>query len=202
MADDNRPGGIAAELLDVELVRKSWGWFLALGILLIVLGMLAIGLPLATAVAVDLLVGWLLVISAVAQLWHAFKAKGWRASIPHALVGVLQLVVGLMMILNPIQGILALTVLLIALFAIEGVFKIIMAIRVETLPHRGWITFSGIVALALAIMIGAQFPMSATWIIGLMVGIQLLVSGWSFVMLAMMNRHGGDESGQGGTARA
>ncbi|MDX1431673.1 MAG: HdeD family acid-resistance protein [Gammaproteobacteria bacterium] len=197
MAERGGLSGVAAELLDEEVVRRSWGWFLALGILLVILGVCAVALPFATAVAINLIIGWLLVISAVAHVFHAFKSKGWRATLPHALVGVLQLVVGVMMILNPIEGVLALTVLLIVLFAIEGVFKIIMGIRIETLPSRGWVIFSGIVALVLAILIGAQFPLSAMWIIGLLVGIQLLVSGWSFIMIAIMGRRG---SGGGATA--
>lgn len=204
MANESGLDSITAGLLDVELVRKTWGWFLGVGILFIILGVLAIGLPLATAVAVNLLIGWVLLASAVVHLIHAFKAKGWRGAVPHALSGVLQLIVGLMMILNPIEGVLALTVLLIAFFAIEGVFKIIMAIRIETLPHRGWVTFSGIVALVLAIYIGAQFPMSAMWVIGLLVGIQLMVSGWSFVMLALMSRRAGtgDAGGKSSAAGA
>ena len=201
----SEPTGTIAEL-DLEAVRKRRGWFMALGILLIVLGMIAIGAPAATGVAVNLLIGWLLVISGIAHGVHAFRASGWRGGLVQILCGLLYLGVGIMMITNPIAGLLALTMTVLVYFVVSGIFKIILAIRVETLPQRGWVTVSGILSLVLAIYVGSQFPASALWVIGLLVGIEMVFSGWSFVMLAMAAKRvgdaGGGEPAGGGEAEA
>ena len=176
--------------LDIEAVSKRRGWFMALGILLILLGMTAIGAPFATGVGVNLLVGWLLVISGVAHGIHALKATGWRGGLVQFLCGRLYLGVGAMMITNPIAGLLALTVTVLVYFIVSAIFKIILAVRVENLPQRGWVTVSGILSLVLAIYIGSQFPTSALWVVGLLVGIEMMFSGWAFVMIAMAARRG------------
>jgi uncharacterized membrane protein HdeD (DUF308 family) len=188
MTEDSIARGLAAGRVDIETVARSWGWFLGLGIILVILGIGAISLPFATAMAVNLLVGWLLIAGGAVHLVHAFKASGWRGVIPHVLCGLLQLVVGVYMVTNPVAGVFVLTIMLVAYFAVEGVFKIILAVRTDTLPQRGWVTFSGIVSLGLAIYVGAQFPMSALWVIGLLVGIEMVVSGWSFIMIALATR--------------
>ena len=177
---------------DIKVVRERWGWFMALGILLIVLGMIAIGGPLASGIAVSLLVGWLLVISGVAHGIHAFQSSGWRGGLVQFLCGLLYLGVGVMMITNPIAGLLALTVTVLVYFVVSGIFKIILAIRVEHLPQRGWVTVSGILSLVLAIYLGSQFPTSALWVIGMLFGIEMIFSGWSFVMIAQAARRGQD----------
>jgi uncharacterized membrane protein HdeD (DUF308 family) len=176
--------------LDNKSVSERWGWFMALGILMIVLGTIAIGAPFASGIAVDFLVGWLLVISGVAHAIHAFKASGWRGGLVQFLCGLLYLGVGIMMIVHPIAGLLALTVTVLVYFVASGIFKIILAIRVEHLPQRGWVTVSGILSLALAIYVGSQFPTSALWLIGMLVGIEMLFSGLAFIMIAWAARSG------------
>lgn len=190
--------------LGIKAVRERWGWFLALGILMVVLGMTAIGAPLASGVAVNLIVGWLLVISGVAHGIHAFKASGWRGGLVQALCGLLYLGVGWMMITNPVAGLLALTVTVLVYFIASGIFKIILAVRVENLPQRGWVTLTGILSLVLAIYIGGQFPSSAMWVIGMLFGIEMIFSGWAFIMIAMAARSGqaGEKAGEVGEAVA
>jgi uncharacterized membrane protein HdeD (DUF308 family) len=178
--------------LDLKAVSDRWGWFMALGILLIVLGTVAIGAPFASGVAINLLIGWLLVISGVAHGIHAFRATGWRGGLVQFLCGLLYLGVGVMMIVNPVAGLLALTMTVLVYFIVSGIFKIILAIRVETLPQRGWVTTSGILSLVLAIYVGSQFPTSALWVIGMLVGIEMLFSGWSFVMMALAAKRIGE----------
>lgn len=197
---------LAGTVADLELksVSERWGWFLALGILMVVLGAIAIGAPLTTGIAINLLIGWLLVISGVAHGVHAFRATGWRGVLLQALSGLLYLGVGIMMITNPVAGLLALTVTVLVYFIVSGIFKIILAIRVDTIPQRGWVTMSGILSLVLAIYVGSQFPESALWVIGLLVGIEMMFSGWSFVMLALAARRvgGAREAAPTGGAQA
>jgi uncharacterized membrane protein HdeD (DUF308 family) len=178
--------------LDLKAVSERWGWFMALGVLLIVLGIVAIGAPFASGVAINLLIGWLLVISGVAHGVHAFRATGWRGGLVQFLCGLLYLGVGVMMIRNPVAGLLALTMTVLVYFIVSGIFKIILAIRVENLPQRGWVTVSGVLSLVLAIYVGSQFPTSALWVIGMLVGIEMVFSGWSFVMMAAAAKGAGE----------
>ena len=190
--------------LEIKAVRERWGWFMALGILMVLLGMIAIGAPLTSGVAVNLIVGWLLVISGVAHGIHAFKASGWRGGLVQFLCALLYLGVGWMMITNPVAGLLALTVTVLVYFIASGIFKIILAFRVENLPQRGWVTVTGILSLVLAIYIGSQFPTSAMWVIGMLFGIEMMFSGWAFIMIAMAARGGqaGEKAGAAGEAVA
>lgn len=188
--------------LDIKVVSERSGWFTALGILMIILGVVAIGAPSMTGIAVSLLVGWLLIISGVAHAFHAFKATGWRGGLVQFLCALLYVGVGIMMITRPVAGLLALTMTVLVYFVVSGIFKIILAIRAEHLPQRGWVTFSGILSLVLALYIGAQFPESAMWVIGLLFGIEMIFSGWAFVMIAMAARRAANAGAAGDSGEA
>ena len=188
MSDTSEAGGLVGKVVDLEAVSARWGWFMALGILVIVLGLVAFGAPFASGIAINLLIGWLLIISGIAHCIHAFKATGWRGGLFQFLCGLLYLGVGIMMIMNPVAGLLALTLTVLVYFVVSGIFKIILAIRAENLPQRGWVTVSGVLSLVLAIYIGAQFPSSALWLIGMLFGIEMVFSGWAFVMIALAAR--------------
>ena len=188
--------------LNLKSVGERWGWFMALGILLIVLGVIAIGAPFASGVAIDLLVGWLLVISGVAHGIHAFKASGWRGGLVQFLCALLYVGVGAMMIMHPVAGLLALTITVLVYFVLSGIFKIILAIRVSDLPQRGWVTLAGILSLVLAIYIGGQFPTSALWVVGMLFGIEMMFSGWAFVMIALAARRANAGAGPAPTGNS
>jgi uncharacterized membrane protein HdeD (DUF308 family) len=171
-----------------RLIAEKWGWFLALGIALIVVGLAAIVFPLLTGAITAIFLGWLFLIGGVLMIVHAFSAQGWQGFLWSLLVGILYLVAGGYLVVSPLTSLLTLTLLLIILFAVEGVFEVIMAFRVR--PHEGWgfMLLSGIAALAVALLIAFGLPGSAAWALGLLVGINLLFSGWSYVFLALAGR--------------
>ena len=167
-----------------EGIKKNWGWLLFWGIVSIILGMVVIAIPYAATFAVEVLIGWFLVIGGVIHLFHAFHSKGSAGFIWKFLVSILYLAVGILMLIYPLQGMITLTVLLAAFFMIQGIFQIITAFHVKPLPSWGWLLFSGIIALILGLMIWGRLPSSATWAIGLLLGINLIFSGWAIVMFA------------------
>jgi uncharacterized membrane protein HdeD (DUF308 family) len=114
--------------------------------------------------------------------------KEWRGFLLELLSAVLYLGVGLMLLVDPLKGALALTLILAVFLLVEGIFKIITAFRVRDHRGWGWLLASGIVSVVLGVMIWAQWPASGLWVIGLLVGIQLLFTGWSLVMLALVAR--------------
>jgi uncharacterized membrane protein HdeD (DUF308 family) len=170
------------------LITEKWGWFLALGIVLIVAGLVAIAFPLLSTIAAKIMLGWLFLIGGVVMIIHAFQAPGWQGFLWELLVGILYAVAGGYLAFFPFTGLITLAIVLAVLFIVEGIFEVIMAFRVR--PHEGWVWLflSGLAALAVGVLIALGLPGSAVWALGLLVGINLLFSGWSYVFLALAGR--------------
>jgi uncharacterized membrane protein HdeD (DUF308 family) len=173
--------GLAGVLDPVGELRRHAGWFTLLGIALIVLGVIALGAAELATLASVLLFGWVLVVGGVLQIAHAFRVRHSTGFARHLLGGVLSLVVGLLMVGNPVAGALSLTLLLAAFFMVSGIFRIGAALALD-LPGRGWALLGGVIALVLGVMIWRQWPVSAVWVIGTFVGIDMIFDGWSLVM--------------------
>lgn len=167
-----------------DVVQRNWGWFLALGILQIVLGMIALGESVLMTLFSVVMLGWLLIIGGISSIVHAFLERKWGGFIFDLLVGLFYAVAGFMMVANPGQAAVTLTLVISLFLMFGGVFRIAEAL-VGALPHRGWVFLNGVVTLALGIMIWRQWPLSGLWVIGLFVGIEMLLYGWSLVMLAI-----------------
>ncbi|HUA52343.1 MAG TPA: DUF308 domain-containing protein [Candidatus Sulfotelmatobacter sp.] len=171
------------------IVRAHWLLFLVQGGLIMVLGILAVALPNVSTLAIELLIGWLFVIAGAFRAgaaWHARHAPGFGWSVSTAL---LALVLGLVLVLGPAQGILTLTIFLIVFFILEGVAAIFLALEFRRhLRHWGWTLFSGLVDLVLAYLIWQGWPATAAWAIGLLVGINMLFLGLSLIMTAIAAR--------------
>ena len=193
MTDQISKADIDAALAEAKRqIADNWGWFLALGLLLIVAGVAAIAFPLLSTIATKIALGWIFLVAGVVLVVHAFSIKGWRGFILGLLVGALYVVAGGWLAFFPFTGIITLTLLLAALFLAEGVLEVMMAMRVR--PHQGWgwLLLSGLVAIAVGVMIAAGLPSSAVWAIGLLTGINLLSTGVSFVVLALAGRRAGE----------
>ena len=171
-----------------RLIAEKWGWFLALGIVLIIAGLAAIAFPLLGTIAAKILLGWLFLIGGVVMIMHAFQAPGWQGFLWELLIGILYAFAGAYLAFFPFTGLITLALVLSVLFIIEGIFEVIMAVRVR--PHDGWgfLLLSGIAALVVGVLIALGLPDSAEWALGLLVGINLLFSGWSYVFLALAGR--------------
>jgi uncharacterized membrane protein HdeD (DUF308 family) len=168
-------------------LRRSWGWFLALGIVLIVLGTIALGSALLMTVASVFFFGWLLIIGGVMEAVHAFWRKRWAGFFLDLLTGILYVVAGWMMVTNPTESAVLLTLLIAMFLFFEGVFRIVAALAARY-PHWGWVLFNGLISVLLGILIWRQWPYSGLWVIGLFIGIEMLLNGWSLVMLSLSAR--------------
>lgn len=168
----------------LEELRKRWFWFLGLGVLLIILGMAAIGSSTLMTLATMELIGWLLVVSGIFQTAHAFSLRGWNGFFIEILSGILYCVLGFMIVANPAATALSLT-LLIAMFLIfGGIFRIVVAVGVR-FPNWIWLLLHGVVNVWLGIAIWKEWPLSGLWVIGLFVEIDMIFNGWSLVMLGV-----------------
>jgi uncharacterized membrane protein HdeD (DUF308 family) len=171
----------------IDVVQRNWGWFLALGIGQIILGTIAVGESrLMTVFSVSIL-GWLLIIGGVMSVFHSFMERGWGGFIVDLLTGLLYAIVGFMLVSNPLESAVTLTLLIAMFLFIGGIFRIVEGL-VGNFPHRGWVLLNGVVTLVLGIMIWRRWPLSGLWVIGLFVGIEMIFYGWSLVMLALAGR--------------
>lgn len=187
MAENTYSAFERPHLAGVESLRHRWGWFLALGIALIILGMIAIGAAIPATFLTIAFLGWLLLIGGVAQMFSAVFSHHGSGFFMHLLAGILYLIVGVLIVANPAAGAITLTLLLAAFFMFEGVFRIVSAASMR-FPRWGWAVASGIITLLLGLMIWAQWPLSGLWVIGMFVGIDMIIYGWSLVMLTMAIR--------------
>lgn len=182
-SDNSRSIEILATFGDVG---KNWGWLLALGILFIALGTLALGLSMAVTVATVLFFGVLLAVGGVFQFVDSFKYRGWKSALLHALIALLYIVAGVIMIRQPLAGSMVLTAFLGGIFIALGILRIAMGVQLGRAGFSwGWLVFAGLVSLVLGGMIFFQWPTSALWVIGLLVAIEMIFHGWSFVMMAL-----------------
>lgn len=147
------------------------------GALLIVLGVMAIGAPFLAAVAVSVVVAWLIIFAGVVHLALAFHAHGAGSVIWRVLVGVAYLAFGGYMVVHPVLGVASLTLVLASLFVIEGVLNLVLYAKMRPLHGSSWMLIDGIVTLLLGLMIYLQWPSSSVWAIGILVGVSLLMSG-------------------------
>jgi uncharacterized membrane protein HdeD (DUF308 family) len=166
-------------------IADNWGWFLALGIVLIVLGLLAIVSPLSMTFAAEQFFGWLILFGGLIQAVVSWRAKSWGGFVVELLIGLFYVLGGIALVSNPLTGIFTLTLVLIVLFIADGIFQTALAIRLRPTPGWGWMLASGVASLLVGMMIWAQLPSSALWAIGLLVGIKLIVNGWNFVTMAL-----------------
>ncbi len=172
-----------------EVLRRGWGWYVALGVALAVLGIFAIGAAGMTSLVSVLAFGWALIIGGVLTTVHAFWRRKWRGFLLDLAAGVLYFVVGLLAVTHPTRSALALTLLVAALLVGDGIFRIVAAAATRY-PHWPWLVLSGIVSAALGGYIWSQWPLSGVWVLGTFVGVDLLLYGVSLVALGISARRG------------
>lgn len=173
-----------------QSVREHWVLFLVEGIILVVLGVLAIVVPVVATLAVAILIGWLLLISGIVGLVTTFMARQAPGFWWSLLSGVLAIAAGIVLLGWPVSGAVSLTLLLIVFFTIEGVATIMYALehKRELSGRWAWMLASGVIDLILAAMILAGLPGTAAWVLGLLVGINLLFGGASMIAMALHAR--------------
>jgi uncharacterized membrane protein HdeD (DUF308 family) len=164
-------------------ITENKGWFYFLGILFIVLGVAAVAFPFITTIAAKIVLGWLFLIGGILQIVHAFSTRAWSEFFLDLLIGVLYVIAGGWLAFFPLTGIITLTLFLAFMFMLEGFLEVGIAFRIRPHAGWGWMLLSGIVAIAVGILLIANLPSSATWAIGLLVGINLIMSGFAYLLL-------------------
>jgi uncharacterized membrane protein HdeD (DUF308 family) len=183
---------MSSELSDFQnalrtAMHENWKWFVFQGVVMLILGCLAVAEPVIASVAVDIYIGWLFMFSGVLGLVAMFSARDASAFLWMLLTSALSLAVGIMLIWKPAEGTVSLTLVLTAFFIAEGAFQIAASLSYrDIVPESwGWLLASGISDLVLAGLIIFYWPASASWTLGLIVGINLITTGLAIVMTAI-----------------
>lgn len=172
----------------IKQAHKMWGWYLTLGIALVALGAYCIYAETTATVASVIVIGAVLILSGIVQLAATVMARGAGHVVLLLLVGVSDIIVGLILVQHPEFGALVLTLFLAALFMFGGIYRFVASLWLQ-FPHYGWVAFSGLVSVALGVLLWLQWPVSAFWFIGLAVGVNLIFAGltWSSIALKLKN---------------
>ena len=169
-------------------VKSASTWSIVLSVLMIAAGALAIGAPGVAGVAVTVVVGWLLIASAVLHLALAFSGDQSRAVVGEILLAVLYGFVGYYVLSQPGVGFAALTVGITVYLFLEGILEFVLSYMLRPLPGAGWLLFDGIVTLVLAIYVVSTWSSSQSWLLGTLVGVSMLFSGVTRLMLSVAVR--------------
>lgn len=176
-------------------IEDHRNWYIFQGIIFLLAGVLAIVLPVLSAIGFEIIAGAVLFVSGVVQIIAAYRSQmHWWVW----LSGGLSIVVSGLMLLYPIAGTIALASLLAAFLLLEGIFEILLSLEIRPLKNWGWILFSGIVSLLLAILLFLNWPGTTVWFLGVVVGINLLLYGFSILSLTLTTRNIQNTSGSPG----
>jgi uncharacterized membrane protein HdeD (DUF308 family) len=156
---------------------------ITVGILLIIVGLLAIAAPMAAGLSITIAVGTLLIIGGIGECFLAFQAGAFGKGLQIFIVGALMAVAGFYLVSQPVSGLVKITLFLSAYFIVSGIFEVIAAVQIR--PSSGWglMLFNGIVTLLLGIMLWRQYPLSGAWAVGVLFGIKMVFSGWTLIFI-------------------
>jgi uncharacterized membrane protein HdeD (DUF308 family) len=169
-------------------VASKWGWFVALGVALLLLGVLALGDVVVVTLISTIFIGAMLLVGGVFQVVHAFMVKTWSGFLLSMLGGIVYAVGGLLIMNEPVQGALVITLFLIVALMIGGILRIVVAVR-----HRemiGWwlMVLSGLISVLIGFLLYANFPWSGLWVLGTLIAVELLVQGATWLIFGMALR--------------
>ena len=176
------------------LAHEQNRWSLALSVVMIVAGVAALLAPFVAGVALTLFLGWMVIIAGLAQMFYGFSAHGRSHVLWLVLVGVVYLLIGIFLVRHPGVALATVTLFLAAYLLVEGVIELVLAFRVRPAGSWVWLLLNAVVTLVLAVMIWRAWPGSSAWVIGTLIGISLIFSGFSRLMFT---RGGGRGLGDG-----
>ncbi|WP_438005341.1 HdeD family acid-resistance protein [Sorangium sp. So ce321] len=188
LEDPDRTTSFGLGLVDAHTVQENRGSFVGLGVALLVLGVLAILMPVVASLVSAVVIGSVLVVSGLLQGVHAVRNPRWANSSWSLVSALFQIVAGVLIVAFPVTGTMTLTLILAAFFFADGFLRIIRAIQHRGMAAWGWLLFDGLLSLALGVLIWWRWPSTAVWALGLLVGVNLIISGSSMLLIGVSAR--------------
>ena len=166
---------------DTAPLRAKWGWIVALGVVYLIAGFIALGSVALATVASVFIVGVMMIVAGVAEVFSAFQIKGWGKFLLWVLLGVLYIIAGFVTFQNPLLAAVLLTLVLGASLVASGIMRIILAFSMKRETPWIWVVLSGVITLLLGLLILAKWPVSSLYILGLFLGIDLIMAGAGWI---------------------
>lgn len=171
-----------------QYVKRNWGWLLALGIVFELAGFFSLGMVVSVTLASMFVIGAVILFAGVLQLIDVFRSKGWKAVVWHFFIAILYIFAGSLVVYDPFLASTLITAMLAWTLIIIGMARIFMAFSIRNSEGWIWLLLAGVASLVLGIMILMQWPASGLWVIGLLISVELIINGWSYILLALAIR--------------
>jgi uncharacterized membrane protein HdeD (DUF308 family) len=184
------------------MFKHAYGWSVTLAILLMICGLLAIALPISTSFGVVIVIGWLVLFGGLAQVFHAFQSEGVGHILWKLLVAAFYIATGGYLLTHPILGIAGLTLALAVFFFAEGAVDVIAYFAASKTSRSVWMLIDGIIAFAVCLMIWKRWPYNALWVIGVLAGVSMLMTGITRLMMVLAIRKLARDQGESFLRRA
>lgn len=169
-------------------VKRASGWSIVLGILMILVGIIAMLAPWEFGLVIALVVGWSAIFNGVAQIIYGVRTHGGFHVLLEVILGIIYIIAGIYLLMHPVGGLLALTLLLACFLLVYGIFALILAFKMKPHSGWGWVLFDAIVTILLGILIWAHWPFNSDWVVGTLFGISIFISGITRLMMSLALR--------------
>jgi uncharacterized membrane protein HdeD (DUF308 family) len=171
-----------------KTIQAKWGWFVALGVVLILCGTSAIALPAASTFATSVVLGAALAIAGIVKIIQSLQVRGWSGFLWQEMTGAIELVGGVLIYFNPLKGAFALALLIALVFFVQGLGQLALAFKVRPHPGWGWLLASGLIALSATAALTLKLPYTRFYTPGTIAGIALLVAGCAYLAIGFALR--------------
>jgi uncharacterized membrane protein HdeD (DUF308 family) len=169
-------------------IKRASGWSIALAVLMIILGIIAMLAPWEFGIVIALIIGWTAIFNGVAQIVYGIRIHSGGRTVLEVILGLIYIVAGIYLLLHPVGGLLVLTIFLASFLIVYGVFALVLAFQMRPLRGWGWVLFDAIITILLGVLIWAHWPLNAEWVVGTLFGISILVSGVTRLMMSLAIR--------------
>ena len=169
-------------------IKRVSGWSIALGVLMIVLGIIAMLAPWEFGIVIALIIGWSAIFNGVAQIFYGIRTHTGGRTVLEVVLGLVYIVAGVYLLSHPVGGLLALTLLLACFLVVYGIFALVLAFHMRPLTGWGWVLFDAIITILLGILIFKHWPFNSEWVVGTLFGISILISGVTRLMISLAFR--------------
>jgi uncharacterized membrane protein HdeD (DUF308 family) len=188
VTSDSSPTNTPTDIRPTD-IKRATTWSIVLGVLMVVAGIIAISLPLATGIFAAIWIGLIFASVGVTKLIYAWQTREDGGFLPKLLVALVYLAAGIFLFVSPLEGVVTLTLVLATFLLVEGAIELYLAFQMRsTSSNWGWVLADGIVTLLFGLLIGLEWPTSAAWVIGLILGFSIISSGVSRIMLSLTAR--------------
>lgn len=167
-----------------KILYDNKGWLMGIGIAFVILGIIGLGMSATLGLTITGLFGVLLIVGGCIQFIHSFTIKAWKGRIYLVISSLIYLLAGIIIVVNPVKSELFLTLMLAGMFVFAGTLRVCMAFQKHSFKNKFWTIINGVISVILGIIIISNWPFSGLLVIGLLISIELIMNGWTFVFVA------------------